>query len=192
MRDHSITTTNKYGKTVTLPPTTGNKGVKRITDILDECGIPYETEYKINVTGCRNSPFDIAVMKDGEPKLFIEYDGEDHYNKDFYRHTGVREGRLKAHIVDRAIGDAKKDQMAAKFGIQVLRINALPDEMLRDRILSWVEIFVNEADPKQGNEIIMIDMLEKYGFDFDYVPSSKPSRAEAKRVNELLSKEADA
>ena len=190
MRDHSITTTNKYGKTVTLPPTTGTKGVKRITDILDECGIPYETEYKIDVTGCRKSPFDIAVMKDEKPKLFIEYDGEDHYNKDFYRYTGVREERLKAHVVRAAIGEAKKAQMAAKFGIPVLRINALPDEMLRDRILSWVEIFVNEADTKQGNEVIMIDMLDKYGFDFDYVPPSDPSRAEEKRVNELFSKEA--
>lgn len=192
MRDHSLTTTNKYGKTVTLPPATGNKGVKRITDILDSCGIPYETEYKIDADGCRRSPFDVAVMKDGQPRLFIEYDGEDHYSTDFYRNTGVREERLKAHVVRSAIGDAKKTQMAARFGIPVLRINPLPDEILRDRILSWVEVFVNDANPKQGNEVIMIDMLDKYGFDFDYVPPSDMSRAEEKRVNELFSKEEDA
>jgi hypothetical protein len=128
-------------------------------------------------------------MKGGQPRLFIEYDGEDHYSTDFYRNTGVREERLKAHVVRSAIGDAKKTQMAARFGIPVLRINPLPDEILRDRILSWVEVFVNEADPKQGNEVIMIDMLDKYGFDFDYVPPSDMSRAEEKRVNELFSKE---
>lgn len=188
MRDHSITTVNKYGKTVTLPPATGNSGVKRITDILDECGIPYETEYRIDADGCRRSPFDVAVLKDGKPRLFIEYDGEDHYERNFFRNTGVREERLQAHVVKTAIGDAKKTRIAAAFGIPVLRINSLPDEILRDRILAWVEIFVNEADPKQGNEVIMIDMLDRYGFDFEYIPPSNMSRAEKERVDALLTK----
>lgn len=188
MRDHSFTTVNKYGKTVTLPPATGNSGVKRITDILDECGIPYETEYRIDADGCRRSPFDVAVLKDGKPRLFIEYDGEDHYSTEFFRNTGVREGRCKAHVVKTAIGDAKKTLLAAGIGIPVLRINPLPDEILRDRILAWVEIFVNEADPKQGNEVIMIDMLDRYGFDFEYIPPSSMTRAEKKRVDELLGK----
>ena len=188
MRDRSITTVNKYGKEVILPPQTGNSGVKRITAILDECGIPYEEEYRIDADGCRRSPFDIAVLKDGKPKLFIEYDGEDHYDSNFYLETGVRPERCMAHVVKAAIADAKKNAIAARFGIPVLRINALPDECLRDRILAWVEVFVNEADTRKGNEVIMIDMLERYGFDFDYIPPSNMSRAEKERVEQLYQK----
>ena len=183
MRAESITTINKYGKEVFLPPQTGSVGARRITAILDECGIPYE-----DADGCRRSPFDIAVLKDGQPKLFIEYDGEDHYEIDFYLRTGVRPERCKAHVVKSAIADAKKNAIAARFGIPVLRINALPDECLRDRILAWVEVFVNEADTRKGNEVIMIDMLERYGFDFDYIPPSDMSRAEKVRVKQLYQK----
>ena len=71
MRAESITTINKYGKEVFLPPQTGSIGARKITAILDECGIPYEEEYRIDADGCRRSPFDIAVLKDGQPKLFI-------------------------------------------------------------------------------------------------------------------------
>ena len=188
MRAESITTINKYGKEVVLPPQTGSVGVRRITASLDECGIPYEEEYRIDADGCRRSPFDIAVLKDGQPKLFIEYDGEDHYEIDFYLRTGVRPERCKAHVVKSAIADAKKNAIAARFGIPVLRINPLPDEMLRDRILSWVEVFVNVADTRKGNEVIMIDMLERYGFDFDYIPPSDMSRAEKERVEQLYQK----
>ena len=188
MRAESITTINKYGKEVFLPPQTGSVGARRITAILDECGIPYEEEYRIDADGCRRSPFDIAVMKDGQPKLFIEYDGEDHYESDFYLRTGVRPERCKAHVVKAAIADAKKNAIAARFGIPVLRINPLPDECLRDRILAWVEVFVSEADPRKGNEVIMIDMLERYGFDFDYIPPSDMSRAEKERVEQLIQK----
>lgn len=188
MRTESITTINKYGKEVFLPPQTGSVGARRITAILDECGIPYEEEYRIDADGCRRSPFDIAVMKDGQPKLFIEYDGEDHYESAFYLRTGVRAERCMAHVVKAAIADAKKNAIAARFGIPVLRINALPDECLRDRILAWVEVFVNEADTRKGNEVIMIDMLDRYGFDFDYIPPSDMSRAEKERVEQLLKK----
>lgn len=170
---------------MTLPPLTGSKGVKKITAILDECGISYETEYKIDADGCRRSPFDIAVLKDKEPKLFIEYDGEDHYDSGFFLRTGVREGRCRAHVVKTAISDAKKTAIAARFNIPILRINALPDEILRDRILAWVEVFVNGADTRQGNEVILIDMLDRYGFDFDYIPPSDMSRAEKERYEQL-------
>ena len=188
MRDHSITTVNKYGKEVQIPPQTGNTGVRRITGILDECGISYEEEYRIDAEGCRRYAFDIALLKDGEPRLFIEYDGEDHYDSGFFLRTGVREGRCKAHVVRTAIGDAKKTAIAARFGIPVLRINALPDEILRDRILAWTEVYVNEADIRKGNEVIMIDMFERYGFDFDYIPPSVMSAAEKERYEELIEK----
>lgn len=186
MRDQSITVINKYGKEVVIPPQTGNSGVKRITAILDECGIPYKEEYRIDADGCRRSPFDIAVLKEEEPRLFIEYDGEEHYDSDFFLKTGVREKRCKVHVIKTAIGDAKKNKIAARFGIPVLRINSVPDEILRDRILSWVAIFVDEADISKGNEVIMIDMLDRYGFDFDYIPPSKMSNAEKERYEQLI------
>ena len=34
----------------------------------------------------------------------------------------------------------------------------------------------------------MIDMLERYGFDFDYIPPSDMSRAESERYKQLLQK----
>ena len=34
----------------------------------------------------------------------------------------------------------------------------------------------------------MIDMLERYGFDFDYIPPSDMSRAEKERVEQLSQK----
>lgn len=185
MRKTSCKTINKYGKEVQLPPQTGNVGVRRITDVLGACGIPYETEYRIDADGCRRSPFDIAVLKDGKAKLFIEYDGAEHYERGFFLDAGVREERCLAHVVKTAIGEAKKNAIAARFGIPVLRINTVKDDALRDRILAWVEIFVNDADIRQGNEILMIDMLEKYGFDFTYVPPSSMTRAEKARVDAM-------
>lgn len=190
MKDKTTTTVNKYGKTVTLPPTTKNRDVMKIAKILEDAHIPYELEYKFDEDGCRRSPFDIAVMKDGEPRLFIEYDGESHYRRSFYE-GGTRPEREMPHVVRNAIGDAKKTMIALNHNIPILRITPTQDDALRDRVLGWVEICVNDANPKQGNEVIMIDMLDKYGFDFDYVPPSDSSRAEAKRVSELFSKEAN-
>lgn len=185
MRDRCYSTTNKYGKRVTLPPQTGNRGVRAITAILEECGIPYETEYKIDADGCRRSPFDVAVLKDGEPKLLIEYDGSDHYDRRFYEDTGVRPERCQAHVVKTAIGEAKKAAMAARFGIPLMRITELHKDGLRDRLLAWVEIFVNNVDVAQGNEVLMIDMLDRYGFDFPYIPPSDMTRKEKARVERL-------
>ncbi|HUM84098.1 MAG TPA: hypothetical protein PLN48_10025 [Lachnospiraceae bacterium] len=185
MREHSIQVTNKYGKQVTLPPTTGNSGVSRITQILDECGIDYKTEYRIDADGCRRSPFDIAVMKNGEPKLFIEYDGTEHFDSSFYLRTGVRAERCKAHVIKAAIAEAKKDMIARRFNIPVLRISESQDDLLRDRVLAWVEVFVNDADVRAGNEVIMIDFLDRYGFDFPYIPPSDMSKGEKARVEEL-------
>ena len=188
MRSESYTTTNKYGKEVFLPPLTRSRAVREILAVLDECKIPYQEEYRIDATGCRRSPFDIAILKDGKPRLFIEYDGEDHYESRFYLETGVRPERCKAHVVKSAIADAKKTAIALRFGIPILRINPYQDEILRDRILAWVEVFVNNADIKKGNEVIMIDMLDRYGFDFEYVHPSDMSRAERARVEELFRK----
>ena len=41
MRTESLTTTNKYGQTITLPPQSDTKGMQQIAAILDENGISY-------------------------------------------------------------------------------------------------------------------------------------------------------
>lgn len=185
MRNRSLSTVNKYGKSITLPPQTGNRGVRRITAILHQCGIDYETEYVIDADGCRRSPFDVALMKDGAPVLFIEYDGSDHFDSGFFMDTGVRPERCTAHVVKTAIGEAKKTALAAKHGIPVMRINELHTESLRDRLLAWTELFVNGADATKGNEVLMVDMLDRYGFDFPYIPPSDMGRKENARIEKL-------
>lgn len=89
---------------------------------MDACGIPYEAECRIDAEGCRRSPFDIAVLKDGQAKLFIECDGAEHYEIGFFLEACVREERCLARVVKTAIGEAKRNAIAARFGIPVLRI----------------------------------------------------------------------
>lgn len=183
MRDKPLITTNKYGKRVFLPPQTGSKGIRQIKEILEDCEISYIEEYRIDAKGCRRSPFDIAVIdENNEPKLFIEYDGEDHYQRDFYKKTGVREERCIAHVAKTAIGEAKKEAIAAAHGIPVLRVNGIVrDDALRERLLAWIAVFAQHKDISLGNEIILIDLLEEYGLSFDYVPPSNMNRAEKER-----------
>lgn len=181
-----VTVTNKYGREVSLPPTQGNAGVRRITTILDACGIEYETEYKIDVKGCRQSPFDIALMKNGEPVALIEYDGDPHFDPEFFENTGVRPQRAMAHVVKSGIQEVKKTMIAAQFGIPLFRFNAMHMGVsLRDRLLAIVSFFVDGADRKTGAEVLMIDMLDEYGFDFPYIPPSDMSAAEKARVEKL-------
>ena len=40
MRTESLTTKNKYGQTVTLPPQSDTKGMQQIAAILEETGFP--------------------------------------------------------------------------------------------------------------------------------------------------------
>ena len=81
MRTESLTTKNKYGQTVTLPPQSDTKGMQQIAAILEENGISYEKEFCFDETGFRRMKFDFAVMRDGKPKLLIEYDGRVHYEE---------------------------------------------------------------------------------------------------------------
>ena len=76
--------------------------------------------------------------------------------------------------------------IAAQFGIPLFRFNAMHMGVsLRDRLLAIVSFFVDGADRKTGAEVLMIDMLDEYGFDFPYIPPSDMSAAEKARVEKL-------
>ena len=51
-----------------------------------------------------------------------------------------------------------------------------------------LDVCLNNIMKDISNEVIMIDMLDRYGFDFEYVHPSDMSRAERARVEELFRK----
>ena len=181
MRMESLTTTNKYGQTITLPPQSDTKGMQQIAAILDEHGISSEKEFCFDETSFRRMKFDFAVMRDGKPKLLIEYDGRVHYEAKYFRNVGNRPERNQAHLVKRAIADLRKNEVAAHFGVPLLRISYF-DDIPRDRILLWVYRYVDGGELHANDEVAMLDLLETYGFDFPYVPPSKPTKVEQKRI----------
>ena len=66
------------------PKCSESHGERIVRDFLVENKIPFEREYRIKE--CRNKrplPFDFAIIKDGDLKLLIEYDGEQHFKPKF-------------------------------------------------------------------------------------------------------------
>ena len=49
-------------------------------------------------------------------------------------------------------------------------------------IYLWVYRYVDGGELHANDEVAMLDLLETYGFDFPYVPPSKPTKAEQKRI----------
>lgn len=174
-------TTNKYGQTVYLPSTTDTVLEKSVESVLAELGLEYEKQFAFDERGKRAIKYDFAVKSNGIVWLLIECDGAPHYKEDFYVSCGNRECRAKAHLVQRHLGDAKKDHIAMMKGIPLLRINEMHKDIVRDLIISYVWEFC-DGNEERTKEISMIKMLDKYGWDFDYVPPSEPS----KKVNIFL------
>lgn len=199
MAKYDHITTNKYGKTVFLPKTEGTKPELTIAATLDSIGIHqgtensdglrYEMGFFFDETGYRRKKYDLAVLKHGKPKLLIEYDGEAHYQEAFFESTGVRPERCTAHVVRTGIGEAIKTAIAIKHQVPYIRVNSHHMNHIRDLLIAYIEIVVNEADclKNTNNEVVMIDMLEKYGWDFPYIPPSSPTKAESKRINKMQS-----
>lgn len=188
MQEKSVVTTNKYGKVVMLPPTTNTKPCILIENILREIGAIYATEFYFDVTGLRQTKYDFAIFKSNDdelPVVLLEYDGAAHYATDFYENTGVRPERAKAHVVRSNIRDLKKAQIAMKYNIPVIRLDDHYINCMRDYIISILAVYVDGFDNK-NNEIVMIDMLEKYGWDFEYVHPSDMSKAEKERYEKYL------
>ena len=63
-----------------------SKGERRIVSLLDSVGVEYISEYRDE--RCRHKytlPFDLAVIKDGDIRLLIEYDGQQHFDKNHFK-----------------------------------------------------------------------------------------------------------
>lgn len=169
---------NKYGIEINLPGRKDTRPERLIETILHELGLNYQMQFYFDETGLRRKKFDAAVLgSDGKPSLLIEYDGAEHYDEEFFKDLGNRPERNKAHVVKVNLGDAEKAKIALEKGIPLLRINSLQEQNIRDLILSYVWTFVDNEN-EAAKEISMVKMLDKYGWDFDYVQPSELTKAE--------------
>lgn len=176
-------TTNKYGQTIVLP-NKEDTGLERIVEsVLIEAGADYIKQFAFDKTGLRAKKFDFAVIKNRQIAFLIECDGAPHYTEEYYVSCGNRECRAKAHLVKRHLGDAEKDAIAVRHGLPLLRVNEMHRAIMRDLILSWLWEFCDQADEK-AKEISMVKMLDKYGWDFEYVRPSETTKAEEIFLNE--------
>lgn len=161
-----------------LPPTSGTSLERATESILQSIDANYIAGFAFDETGLRRMKYDFAVMGFNGIAFLIECDGAPHYEESFYVSCGNRPCRAKAHLVQVHLGDAEKARIAASKGIPLLRINDQHKDILRDLIISWVWKFCDK-ESKDPREISMVKMLDKYGWDFDYVPPSEPTKAEA-------------
>lgn len=176
-------TTNKYGQTIVLP-NKEDTGLERIVEsVLIEAGADYIKQFAFDKTGLRAKKFDFAVIKNRQIAFLIECDGAPHYTEEYYVSCGNRGCRAKAHLVKRHLGDAEKDAIAVRHGLPLLRVNEMHRDIMRDLILSWLWEFCDQADEK-AKEISMVKMLDKYGWDFEYVRPSETTKAEEIFLNE--------
>ena len=170
--------TNKYNKKIYLPDHSGTDAENKVEEILRDLRVNYVKQFFFDEDGMRRIKYDFAVLdKEGRPSLLIEVDGPAHYSEMFYLESGVRPERIKAHVVKRCLGDAEKDSAAFTRGLFVLRVNSLYGEHVRDLIVSYIWKFVDRED-KETAEVAMFKMMERYGWDFDYVVPSSLSKAE--------------
>lgn len=178
-----MVTVNKYGKTVFIPGRADTELERIAESILEEAKADYIKQFAFNETGLRSKKFDFAVLKNGTITFLIECDGAPHYKEEYYVSCGNRECRAKAHLVKRHLGDAEKDAIAVEHSLPLLRINEMHKDIMRDLILAWLWRFSDQADEK-AKEISMVKMLDKYGWDFDYVRPSETTKAEELFLNE--------
>ena len=172
---------NKYGKEIQLPKSNDTAGERLIQETLESLGVPYKMQFSFDVKGLRNKKYDAAVFESERmrPVLLIEYDGADHTDPSWYERMGVRPGRCKMHMVKRNLGDAEKDAIALSRGCGLLRIGPQHNpDMIRDLIISYVWTFL-DREMDTCKEILAINMLDKYGWDFTYIPPSDPGSREA-------------
>lgn len=169
---------NKYGIEINLPGRSNTRPERLIEEVLKELGLKYQMQFFFDETGLRRKKFDAAVFgSNSRPALLIEYDGAEHYDEEFFKDLGNRPERNKAHVVKVNLGDAEKARIALEKGVPLLRINSLQEQNIRDLILSYVWTFVDNQN-EITKEISMVKMLDRYGWDFDYVQPSELTKAE--------------
>lgn len=72
---------------------------------------------------------------------------------------------------------------AISHGLPLLRINEGHELICRDLVLSYIWQFCDKENGKT-KEISMVKMLDKYGWDFDYVQPSKLTKADEQFLRE--------
>ena len=173
----SFYTVNKYGIPIHLPGNSGTKPEQAIEAVLKDINCEYQMGFAFDEPGLRKKKFDAAVFKPNHSIAFlIEYDGEGHYNQEFFKNMGTRECRSIVHVTRTHLMDAEKNRIAVSKGIPLLRLNKLYKDCFRNVILSWVWTFVDEMSDS-NQEINMVRMLDKYGWNFEYSEPSSPSKA---------------
>lgn len=178
---------NKYGKEIDLDALRHSPGEDKMKKVLKEIGIKWAPQWAFDETGLRRSKYDAAIFRqDGSVAFLVEYDGAPHYDPGWYEKAGVRPERCRMHVVKQSLSDAMKARIAAEKKIPLLRIGPMQDDMIREILLCWVWRFVDKNTEKCA-EISAVSMLDKYGWTFDYVPPSEPSKGEA----EFLAKRLD-
>jgi very-short-patch-repair endonuclease len=98
-----------------------SRGEKTIRKYLEDAGIEFKGQYKID--GCKNKHrlvFDFVMFEAGILKAIIEYDGRQHFYED-YRQGG------KTKLEERQRNDDIKNQYCASHGIPLIRISFKTD-----------------------------------------------------------------
>lgn len=180
-----LQTINKYGQSVSLPAKDDTQLERLVANMLDEIGVEYDRQFAFDETRLRAKKYDFAVKDNNHIAFLIECDGAPHYKEEFYVSCGNRECRAKAHLVKRHLGDAEKDAIALRHGLPLLRINDQHSDIVRDLILSYVWEFIDQANEKT-KEISMVKMLDKYGWDFEYIEPSDQTKAEREFLKDRM------
>jgi uncharacterized C2H2 Zn-finger protein len=114
-----------------------SKGEKMLNELLTDCGLQFERQYKF--TDCRGKrrplPFDFAVIRSGKIAVLIEWDGRQHFQP--VKKFNGREG-----LLERKRNDRIKDEYCAKKGIPLLRI---PYWLKSDQVESMIDAVLNKG-----------------------------------------------
>lgn len=178
------TVINKYDKVISLPPTHDTAIEKTVEDILLDLGVPYAKQFFFDETGLRKTKYDFAILKDSKPVLFIECDGEPHYDPVFYMSVGNRPERNMAHVTKAILADAYKTKLAVQKRIPLLRVTKIYEKCVRELIMSYISVIVDNNTCDVA-EIRMLNMFEKYGFTFPYIPPAEPSKKVAEHLHSI-------
>lgn len=170
---------NKYGKEIDLDALRRSPGEEALTKLLDELGVKYKAQWFFDETGHRRQKYDFAVFRetDDTPAFLIEYDGAPHFDSGWYEKAGTRPERCRMHVAKQMLSDALKTQVATMHGIPVLRINPMQNAEMRSLITAWVYLFVNQGEAN-SLEIAAIEMFDAFGWPFEFVERSEPTKKE--------------
>ena len=118
-----------------------SRGEKRISKYLNNIGVEYTAQYRINE--CRDKlplPFDFAIFKNGKLVCLIEYDGEQHFIP--ANCWGGKKSMLEIQRRDLIKREYCKDKGIRLLEIPYWRIDEI-EEMLNEELLTVKEGVIN-------------------------------------------------